>query len=144
MNKREIIENFIHQFIAFGDDVRKCFSNGMCYHFTTLLRARFGDDCRVMYDPIINHFATEIDDRIYDITGDITDNGKYKFVYWDSYKYNDLKEAQRIYRDCIYQVPNEIVLCGLCGHCYRDYWGTLICDLYNKPVNFDDNCSKEE
>ena len=29
MNKREVIENFIHQFNAFGDDVRKCFSYGM-------------------------------------------------------------------------------------------------------------------
>lgn len=142
MTQHELILNYIKQFRVLGAE--KCFSNGMCYHFTTLLRARFGDDCRVMYDPIINHFATEINDRIYDITGDITDNSKYKFVYWDSYKYNDLKEAQRIYRDCIYQVPNGIVLCGLCGHCYQDDWGILICDLYRKPVNFDDNCNKEE
>lgn len=142
MTYHELILNYIKQFRDLGAE--NCFANGMCYHFTTLLRARFGHDCKVLYDPIINHFATEIDGHIYDITGDITDNSKYKFAYWDSYKYNDLKEAQRIYRDCIYQVPNGIVLCGLCGHCYQDDWGTLICDLYGKPVNFDDNCNKEE
>jgi hypothetical protein len=91
MTKHELILDFIQGFRDL--DAEKCFSNGMCYHFTTLLRARFGDDCRVVYDPFINHFAAEIGDRIYDITGDITDSGKYKFVYWDSYKYNNFKEA---------------------------------------------------
>ena len=83
MNKREVIENFIHQFNAFGDDVRRCFSYGMCYHFALILHIRFRDeDAHKLYDPINGHFAVQINGRIYDITGDITDETIYTWVPW--------------------------------------------------------------
>ena len=74
MTKREVIEDFIHQFNAFGPDVRKCFSYGMCYHFALILHIRFRDeDAHKLYDPVNGHFAVQINGRIYDITGDITE-----------------------------------------------------------------------
>ena len=50
-----------------------------------------------MYDPIINHFVAQIGDRLYDITGDVTD--KYKVVEWEHFD-NEL-EKQRIVDYCI-------------------------------------------
>lgn len=98
------INNFIKQFRDFGPDVVDCFSNGMCWYFTVILRERFGagDEYRVVYDPVINHFALEMDEgHIFDITGDITDNKEYKWQYWEDYIQQNIREAQRICRDCI-------------------------------------------
>lgn len=51
----------------------------------------------MMYDQIENHFVTEIDGRMYDITGDVT--GKYNVEPWDELDDSSLKK--RIVRDCI-------------------------------------------
>lgn len=50
-----------------------------------------------MYDQIENHFVAEIEGRLYDITGDVTD--KYDVIAWDDLD-DDLLRA-RIIRDCI-------------------------------------------
>ena len=50
-----------------------------------------------MYDQVANHFVVEIDGRLYDITGDVTDN--YDVEPWDELDDDLLK--QRIIRDCI-------------------------------------------
>jgi hypothetical protein len=50
-----------------------------------------------MYDQVFNHFVTEIDGRLYDITGDVTE--KYNVIPWDEYS-DDLHRI-RIIRDCI-------------------------------------------
>jgi hypothetical protein len=50
-----------------------------------------------MYDQVANHFVAEIDGRLYDITGDVTDT--YKAEPWDDLD-DDLLRA-RIVRDCI-------------------------------------------
>ena len=42
MTKHELVLDFIWQFRKFGSDVADAFSNGMCFHFTTILRHRFG------------------------------------------------------------------------------------------------------
>ena len=102
------INDFIAQFRQFGPDVVNCFSNGMCWYFTTILRERFGEEYRVMYDPIINHFALEIEDRIYDINGDITDDKQYKWRYWDEFIQEDVMLAQRICCDCILKIKREV------------------------------------
>ena len=93
--------NFIQQFQSFGPKVIECFSCGMCWYFATILRERFGQNHSIVYDPIINHFATRIDGRIYDITGDITDDPQYNFVIWEDYKTIDELHTNRLYRDCI-------------------------------------------
>lgn len=140
MTKQELIENFIKQFRDFGNDVTDCFSNGMCWHFTTILRSRFPRDSRIVYDSIINHFATEIDGRIYDITGDITDNDEYHWEYWESFIYKDPRHTERIRRDCIWKIPDGAVICDFCAKCYTDDWGSTICGLDNRPVDTDECC----
>ena len=50
-----------------------------------------------MYDQVANHFVAEIDGRLYDITGDVTD--AYKVEPWDELE-DDLLRS-RIIRDCI-------------------------------------------
>jgi len=50
-----------------------------------------------MYDLVENHFVTEIDGRLYDITGDVT--GKYEVIPWDEYDGGSHRKA--IIRDCI-------------------------------------------
>ena len=139
-NKHEVVLNFIEQFRHFGPNIENCFSNSMCWYFTTILRGRFVIENQAMYDPIANHFATEIDGRIYDITGDITDNPEYKFEYWGSYWLNDLNETALIRRDCIWKIPPDLLTCGICPHGYEDDYGNLICDVDNSPVDWDDPC----
>lgn len=51
----------------------------------------------MMYDPVINHFVAQIDGRLYDISGEVTQ--KYKVVRWDTYP--DELEKKRIIRDCV-------------------------------------------
>lgn len=141
MTKQEVILDFIDQFRRFGPEVGTCFRAGMCWHFTLILRGRFGMHNRIVYDPIANHFAVEIDGRIYDIDGDITDEG-YKWEYWDTYWLQDLKHTERIRRDCIYKMPENAVLCDFCAHSWQDDWHTLICGLDNKPVDPEHNCER--
>lgn len=143
MTKREVIEDFIKQFQDFGDDVRRCFSFGMCYHFAQILHIRFRDeDAHKLYDPINGHFAVEINDRIYDITGDITEETVYEWVRWSDLRYGDPAFAKRIHRDCIWKVPKGEVLCEFCGHSFDDDWGNKICDIDNHPVTGNDSCEK--
>ena len=54
-------------------------------------------DSRIMYSIIDNHFAAEIDGRLYDVTGDVT--GKYDVIPWDTFK--DTDHGAKIIRDCI-------------------------------------------
>ena len=140
--KPQIILNFIKQFRDYGPEVVNLFSNGMCWHFAIILRDRFGGFNPIMYDPVINHFAVQIGDRIYDITGDISDDPKYNFILWTEYKF-DTKEMQRIYRDCILKIPYQYHLCYNCDHISFDKYGTIICDINNEPIDLDKPCDKE-
>lgn len=101
MENKKIILDFIEQFRALGAE--NCFSNGMCWYFSVILRFRFGWHNEVMYDTIANHFATKIDGRIYDISGDITDDENYHWISWKKYKNIDPIHALRIKRDCIWK-----------------------------------------
>lgn len=141
MTKIDVIENFIKQFRNFGPDVVDCFSNGMCFHFATILFTRF--EGSIVYDPIDNHFAFRADGRIYDITGDITDK-PHKWKDWASYIYEDPLHTDHIRRDCIWKVPSDVVLCEFCTHSFGDDWGDLICSKDMKPVLGDHTCEKGE
>ena len=75
MTKQELILDYIKQFHYFGINAMA----GHSYHFTLILRHRFGPGyCTIMYDETYNYFATKIEGRIYDICGDITDDICYK------------------------------------------------------------------
>ena len=47
-----------------------------------------------MYDAVNNHFVVEIENRLYDITGEVT--GQYDVVRWSKYL-----DKRGIIRDCI-------------------------------------------
>ena len=51
----------------------------------------------MMYDPVINHFVVQYENKLYDITGDVT--GKYNVIPWDDF--DDELEKQRIIEYCI-------------------------------------------
>ena len=88
------IEKFIERFRT--NDTIKVFTCGCCYWFAYILCGRF-PQAKLMYDLVANHFVAEIDGRLFDITGDVTD--KYIVIPWDSY--DDELHKQRIVRDCI-------------------------------------------
>lgn len=91
------ITNFLRRFHLGDKNVDTVFTCGCCYWFADILCRRFPNNSRLMYDQVINHFVTEIDGRLYDITGDVT--GKYNVEPWDELEDDLLKK--RIIRDCI-------------------------------------------
>lgn len=75
---------FIGRFSTNGWEIRQevieAFTSGCCYWFAYILAARFGQQygAEIVTDYVANHFATRIGGRVYDITGDVTDNGKWE------------------------------------------------------------------
>lgn len=92
MNESE--ENFIRRFRG---DAETVFTSGCCFWFAVILEVRFSGT--IVYDEVMNHFGTRIGDRVFDITGDVTD--KYNWVPWDSIISSDVLHAGRIIRDCV-------------------------------------------
>lgn len=93
-------QKFINSFINISPtkNVIETFSCGACYWFATILCQRFATEgAELYYAPIDNHFVTMINNRIYDITGDVT--GQYDIIKWSDF--NDDLEKARIMRDCI-------------------------------------------
>ena len=99
---------FIRRFTNDGKhaDVIDCFTNGCCYYFANAIWLRFGNlvfdkdhKIEVVYDQVANHFGCQIDDRVYDVTGDVTD--KYKWESWFAFSKKDPVLTERITRDCI-------------------------------------------
>lgn len=91
------ISRFLRRFHAGNETVNEVFTQGCCFWFADILCKRFPERSRLMYDQVANHFVAEIDGRLYDITGDVTDT--YKVEPWDELE-DDLLRA-RIIRDCI-------------------------------------------
>lgn len=91
------ITSFLRRFHLGDQRVDTVFTCGCCYWFADILCRRFPNNSRLMYDQVINHFVAEIDGRLYDITGDVTD--KYNVEPWDEME--DELHKSRIIRDCI-------------------------------------------
>lgn len=103
MESNEIL-NFINQFTKNGTrkEVIDCFLNGCCFWFAEILYSRFcnfSNRSMIVYDEIIGHFGCKIDDRVYDITGDVTEN--YQWTVWNYIITTETNRAERIIRDCI-------------------------------------------
>lgn len=78
----------------------KTFTEGCCYWFAEILKQRF---CGlIMYNPIDNHFATLINARLYDITGELERTKGWS--RWSEYKKRDDLETERINRYCINKI----------------------------------------
>lgn len=88
--------NFIKRFKG----SEETFTSGCCYWFARILFERFYSEnytCDIMYDYIENHFGCKINDKVYDVTGDVTFS--YDWKYWIDCQDEDLIES--INRDCI-------------------------------------------
>lgn len=91
------VELFLTHFHEYSD-IEDVFTKGCCYWFAVILKTRFADDDPVIvYDETANHFGTEIEGRVYDITGDVTHD--YDWESWDDLDDELLRE--RIIRDCV-------------------------------------------
>lgn len=98
--KNEVMK-FIDRF-TYGEkqaSVEECFTHGCCFWFAHTLVSRFQQGMLV-YDQVMNHFGCLIGDRVYDITGDVTD--AYFWEPWVSTCLHDPALAKRIEHDCIY------------------------------------------
>lgn len=95
---KDTVQRFINHFHSISkiDNITDVFTEGCCYWFAFILCSRF-KEAKIMYDPVINHFVAEIENKLYDITGDVTD--KYDTVLWETYE-DDL-EKERIIKHCI-------------------------------------------
>ena len=91
---------FIEDFKRFDTgQVTRTFTNGYCYWFAFILHTRFPDS-EIVYYSAGNHFACKIRNRIFDITGDITNKNLF-FESWEEFKKSEPLEAIRIDRYCI-------------------------------------------
>ena len=102
----EKVMRFIKRFSDNGkrQEVIDAFSRECCYWFAEILWERFyceADECTVLYDPITNHWACQINGIIYDIAGNIPVDADYEWVEWIEYQYADIEHTKRLYRDCI-------------------------------------------
>lgn len=92
---------FIDRFTNRGklEQVIEAFTCGCCYWFARILEERFKQviGTEIVYDAVMNHFATRIAGRVYDITGDVTD--AYRWEPWSDF--SDESQRKRIVRDCV-------------------------------------------
>ena len=93
---------FIGRFSTDGRKIRKdtieTFTCGCCWWFAYILSVRFFEyNPRIMIDYVANHFGCKIGEEVYDITGIVTK--EYKWKPWDECADEALK--RRIIEDCI-------------------------------------------
>ena len=94
---------FIGRFSTDGNKTRQevveCFTRGCCWWFAYILKHRFLFECdpEIMVDYVANHFGCKIQERVYDITGDVTE--QYKWEPWQDCSDESLKK--RISECCI-------------------------------------------
>lgn len=96
MCERTKILDFIENFKGAKDT----FLFGCCYWFSFILNERFGGT--TIYLPVENHYVQQIGDRLYDVSGDVTD--KYKgaeIMKWSDMQERDSSLYKRLVRDCI-------------------------------------------
>lgn len=91
---KEVIE-FIKIFQSPSNEI--LFKECACYWFSNILSQRFNNST-IMYNPDEFHFATMIEDTLYDIAGVIEDSSGY--IVWDLY-YRTSSDADMIYDTCI-------------------------------------------
>lgn len=86
------IKDFIREFSS----EEKFFTEGKCFWFAVILKVRFGG--KIKYHPVDNHWATEIDGVLYDVTGSIDSVG---FEDWPGRFKEDTTYYNRLISQCI-------------------------------------------
>lgn len=85
--------------LAFIDEFKsatKLFMEGKCYWFAVILKERFSG--QLYYDPIWNHWACLINDKLYDVTGIIQEG---MFSPWPGVFIDDTTYYNRLVNQCI-------------------------------------------
>lgn len=95
------ILNYIARYTDHGrrEQVIDCFMNGCCARFAMDLCQRFYPASTLMYCEQANHFGCRVMDRVYDITGDVTE--KYRWETWAGFCVREPKLAENIHRNCV-------------------------------------------
>ena len=96
------IEKFISDFKQYEHSfvLYNTFVYGYCYYFAVVLKARF-EQAEIMYHHT-NHYMVKIDGKLYDITGDCTEQyNDGMLCRWDDLKIEDDLLYNRLVRDCI-------------------------------------------
>lgn len=71
------VETFVKKFQS--KDTISIFTNGCSYWFAFILYKRFiRNGAKIMVDVENGYFGTEINDKVYDITGDVTNKCNWK------------------------------------------------------------------
>lgn len=104
--EQEILK-FINDFKNCGGNpeaIEVVFTSGYCYWFAHILAHRFPNS-EIMYDEVANHFGTKINDKIFDITGDITTD--YSWIPFSELIERDELLYKRLKRDCIFKESDK-------------------------------------
>lgn len=75
----------------------KVFTEGYCYWFAMILKERF--DGELMYNPVQGHFCCRVNGELWDITGEVQDDGNWQ--EWWLYQMNEPLDAERVRKACI-------------------------------------------
>jgi hypothetical protein len=107
MNEKvlEFIENFQN------DGTIKTFTQGCCYWFACILAMRFSledpvPDICIMYHQVLGHFACSIDNKIYDVQGEIND--REGWMPWSDWLKNEPVYGKTVINDCILKSTDHI------------------------------------
>ena len=58
----------------------------------------------VVYNPIVNHFAYKLNDKLYDITGCCDKTYEGEWVDWNYYQLSEPQHSKRIKNYCMYKI----------------------------------------
>lgn len=97
----------ILKFIKHFERAEDCFLDGCCYWFAYILQARFAG--RIYYYFAEGHFVSEIQGRLYDVRGDVTE----LYAGVDRYSMEeiqalDVKWYQRLLHDCVWKTDRKL------------------------------------
>lgn len=98
------ILNFIEGFkMVCPEAIEYVFSNGYCYWFAKILELRFGGE--IYYNPMFDHFATLINNRFFDINGQVTKESSW--ISWNEYIITHKENAEEVYFSCVLKKDYE-------------------------------------
>lgn len=95
MNILDFIKGFKkgHQLSVIED----MFANSKCFHFAVVLKNVFGGD--IIYDVDLNHFVLKVNNKYYDITGEI--EKPFNSYLWEDMEDIDPLEYELVYDSCV-------------------------------------------
>lgn len=105
------VRRFIQKFRT--AETQALFTGGCCYWFAHILYTRFTmahKQPEIWYNEVSGHFATMINKKLYDITGEIKDKDD-KWIKWDEFATKEPSFAAQVIKDCIFKTSDSKVAC---------------------------------